>query len=173
DVLAVGLLGDRQREITRQGAGLVLGEAPQRKAQKVELGRRRAIEEIALVAGAVAGAMQLRPGGSRHPPRVMAGRERAGAKFARGPEKVAKLDALVAADARHRGLAAAIAVGKILDHRGAKPRLVIEHVMGDAEALGDARRIAHILPGAAGALFAGRRAVVVKLQGDAANLEPA
>ena len=87
----------------------------------------------------------------------MAGRQRAGAELARGFEQVAKLDALVAADARHRRLAAAIAVGEILDHRFAKARLVIEHVMRDAEALGDPRRIAHILPGAAGALFAARR----------------
>src|SRR5947207_386191 len=108
DVLAVGLLGDRQREIARQGAGLVLGEAPQRKAQKAELRPGRAIEEIALVAGAVAGAMQLRPGRSRHPPRVMAGRQRAGAKLTRGVEEVAELDALVAAYAWDRGLAASI-----------------------------------------------------------------
>ena len=37
DVLAVGLLGDRQREIPPQGAGFVLGEAPQWKAQEAEL----------------------------------------------------------------------------------------------------------------------------------------
>ena len=84
DVLAVGLLGDRQREIARQRAGLVLGEAPERKAQEIELGAARAIEEIALVARVVAGAMQLRPLRPRHAPGVMAGRERAGAKLARG-----------------------------------------------------------------------------------------
>src|SRR6185295_20332205 len=98
---------------------------------------------------------------------VMPGRQRAGAEIARGFQQVAEFDALVAADARNRRLAAPVALGEILDDRFAKPGLVIEHVMRDAETLGDARRVTYILPGAAGAFFAGRRAVVIELQRDA------
>ena len=172
DVLAVGLVGDRQREVAGQRPGFLLGQGAQGEAQEIEFGLRRARQEIALVARHVAGPVQLGALGPRHPPRIVAGRQRAGAKFARGCEEVAELDALVAADARNRGLATAIAVGEILDHRFAKPRLVIKHVMRDAEALGDARRVAHILPGAARALFAARRTVVIELQRDADDLEP-
>ena len=45
--------------------------------------------------------------------------------------------------------------------------------MRDAEPLGDARGVVDILPGAAGALAPDRGAVVVQLQGDADDLEPA
>src|SRR5207248_11442398 len=87
-------------------------------------------------------------------------------------QQIAKFDALVAADARYRGLAAAIGLDEILDHRGAEARLVIEHVVRDAELGGDAGRVAYILPGAARALFADRRAVIIELQRDADDVEP-
>ena len=102
----------------------------------------------------------------------MPGRQRAGAEVARGAEQVAELDPLVAADARDRRLAAPVAVGEILDHRSAEPRLVVEHVMRNAEAGGHIGRVAHILSGAAGALAPGRGAVVVELQGDADDIVP-
>ena len=60
-----------------------------------------------------------------------------------------------------------IAVGEAVDHRLAEAVLVVEHVMRNADALGDAARIVDVLAGAAGALAVGRRAVVVKLQRDA------
>ena len=98
--------------------------------------------------------------------------QRIGAEIARRFQQVAELDALVAADARDRRLAAAVALGEILDDRFAEPGLVIEHVMRDAEKFGDARCIADILSRAAGPLAAGRGAVVIKLQCDADDLEP-
>ena len=103
----------------------------------------------------------------------MPGRECRSAEIARGGQQIAKLDPLVAADARDRGLAAAIGLGEILDHVRAKAALVIEHVMGDAEPLGDARRVVDVLAGAARALAPDRRAVVVELQGDADDLKAA
>ena len=69
--------------------------------------------------------------------------------------------------------AAAIGLGKILDYFLLKSAFVIEDVMRDAEPLGDARGVMDILTGAAGALAPQRRAMVVKLQGDADHLEPA
>ena len=63
---------------------------------------------------------------------------------------------------------AQIAVGEIVDHRGAEAALVVEHVVRECRA---ARRRARASwmswPGAAGALRADRRAVVVELQRDA------
>ena len=63
DILAVGLVRDRQTELARQRPRLVLGEAAERKAQKVEFGAGRAIQEIALVAREIAGAVQFRASG--------------------------------------------------------------------------------------------------------------
>src|SRR6185437_7381634 len=170
DVLAIGLLRDRQGEVPGERAGLVLLQPAERKAQEVELVAGRAVEEIALVARGVGGAVQLRPVGAGDPPRVMPGRQGAGAEVPGGAEKVAKLDPLVAADARDRRLAAAVALGEILDHRLAEPRLVVEHIVRDAEPSRDRRRVAHILPGAAGTLAPGRGAMVVELQRDADDI---
>src|SRR5580700_6150009 len=160
NVLAVRLGRYRQRELARQRAGLVLAQAPEREAQEVEFLKGDAVEEIALVAGRIASPMQLRPVRPGHAAGVVAGGERIGAEVLRRRQQVAELDALVAADARDRRLATAIAFGEILDHRNAKPRLVIEHVMRDAKPLGNARRVAHILAGAARALLRGCGAVV-------------
>ena len=44
--------------------------------------------------------------------------------------------------------------------------------MRDAKLRGDTRRVAHILTGAARALAPVRRAVIVKLQGDADDIKP-
>ena len=70
---------------------------------------------------------------------------------------------LVAGDAGDRRLARDIGAGEGLDHLLAELRLVIEHVMGDAEPGGDVARVVDVLAGAAGALAVGRRAVVIEL----------
>ena len=84
DVLAVGLVGDHQPETPGQRAGFVLGEAAQRKAQELEFGAGRGKQEIALVAGGVARAVQFGTGGAGHPAHVMPGRQRRGAEILRG-----------------------------------------------------------------------------------------
>src|SRR5271156_5184200 len=73
DVLAVGLVGDRQTEMPGQRTGLVLGQPAQRKTQEIEFGARRRKQEIALVSGGVSGAMQLRSVGSGQPARIVSG----------------------------------------------------------------------------------------------------
>ena len=100
----------------------------------------------------------------------MAGRQRLGAEIAGDLQQVAELDALVAAHAGYRRPAGGIGVGEILDHRGAKALLEVEHVVGDAQPLGDRPGILDVLAGAAGTLAAGRGTVVVELQGDADHL---
>ena len=97
----------------------------------------------------------------------MAGRQHRGAEIARRFKKVAEFYRLIAFHAGHRRLAGDIAVGEFLDHRLAKAGFVVENVMGNPEGSGDARGVVDILPGAAGALAAGRLAVIVELQRDA------
>ena len=97
----------------------------------------------------------------------MAGRQHVGAQLARGDQQVVEFDRHVAFDARHRRLAVDVALGEAVDHRFLEAAFVVEHVMRNADALGDAARIIDVLPGAAGALAVGGGAVVVELQRDA------
>ena len=60
-----------------------------------------------------------------------------------------------------------IALGEAVDHRLAEARLVIEHVMGNADGLRHPAGIVDVLAGAAGALAMGGGAVVVELERDA------
>ena len=70
-------------------------------------------------------------------PHIMPGSQRRGAEVARRLQQIAKLDPLIAADAGDGGFAAGVAVDEIVDHGGAKPALIVEHIMRDAEALGN------------------------------------
>ena len=80
------------------------------------------------------------------------------------------LDRLVAGDAGHRGFSVPIGRSERLDHRVTEALLVVEHVVGNAQRCGGPARISDILTGAAGALPAGGRAVVVELEGNAHHL---
>src|SRR5450759_3299112 len=97
----------------------------------------------------------------------MASRQHIGAELARGDQQVVEFDRHVAFDARHRRLAGDVALGEAINHCFLEAALVVEHVMRNADALGNAARIIDVLPGAAGALAVGGGAVVVELQRDA------
>src|SRR5437763_16406373 len=97
----------------------------------------------------------------------MPGRERGGTEFARGCQKVAKLDRAVALDAWHRCLAQRVAVGEVVDHRLTEAVLVVQHVMRNSDPLGDVAGIVNVLSSATGALPVCCRTVIVKLQRDA------
>ncbi len=145
-----------------------LGHVAERKAQIIELFTRGREQEIALVTVGVGGADQrARSIGEAARSNIVPGGERGGAELAGGRKQIAKLDRAVALDAGHRRLARCIAVGKIVDHRLAKAVLVIQHVMRDADPLGDVAGVVDVLPGAAGALAVSGRAMIVELQGDA------
>ena len=60
-----------------------------------------------------------------------------------------------------------IAIREILDDGFAKTAFVVQHVVRNAEAFGDVAGVVNVLPGAAGALAMGGRAMIVELQGDA------
>ena len=165
DVLAVVLVGDRQTEFARKLARLRLAALAEREAQNIELLARGAEQEIALVALFLARAEQAAAAFGQRPRRdVMSGRQNFGAQLACGDQEIVEFDRHVAFDAGHRRLAVDIAFGEAVDHRFLEAALVVEHVMRNADALGDAARVVDVLSGAAGALAVRRRAVVVELQ---------
>ena len=96
----------------------------------------------------------------------MPGRQCLRAQIARGAEQVAELDGLIAADTGDRGFAAHIGVDEIVDHAFAELAFVVEHIVRNADLLGDIARVMDILPGAARALPLHRLAMVVELQRD-------
>ena len=168
DVLAVVLVGDRQAEAAGQFAGLGLAALAERKAQQLELLARGREQEIALVALLFARPVERAAAVGQHARGdVVAGRQHLGAELARGRQQVAELDRLVALHAWHRRLARHVALGEAVDHHFLEAALVVEHVVRDADALGDAARVVDVLAGAAGALAVGGGAVIVKLQGHA------
>ena len=131
-----------------------LFQAAQREAQVVELGAGGGEQEIALVAGRVGRAVQLRAAWARVAADVVAGGQGRGAQVAGDLQQVAELHRLIAAHAGDRRLAAQIGVGEVLDHRLAEAALVVEHIVGDAHGVGGRRRrVVDVLAGAAGALL--------------------
>ncbi len=82
-------------------------------------------------------------------------------------QKIGELGPHVAADAGDRRAPGEIFVGESLDHFLAKGALVVEHVVREAEPVGDRARVADIVAGAARALAPGGGAVIVELQRDA------
>ena len=74
----------------------------------------------------------------------MAGRQNLSAEFARGFQKIAELDRLVAFQARHRGLAGHVALGEAVDHRFLEPALIVQHVVRNADAFSDHAGVVNI-----------------------------
>ncbi len=132
DVLALGLVGERQAEAAGVGAGLGLGQAAQGKAQESQLLGGGGEEEVALVLGGVGGLVQLGAGRPVDTQRVVAGGECLGPQVAGGGQEVAELDPLVAADAGDRSAAFGVAVDEVVDDGGAEALLEVEDVVGDA-----------------------------------------
>ncbi len=164
DVLAVGLGRDHQPELGRDPPHLVLRQVAEREAQELELLARRTVKEVALVAARIGALVELNPPVVHDPPDVMAGGEAVGAKLPREADQIDELHALVAARARHGRATAGIFVDEAVDHAAPEAACVIEHVMGDAEPVGDLLRIIDVLPGAACARAAHRFAVIVELE---------
>ena len=100
----------------------------------------------------------------------MAGREGVGAKILCHFEQIGKLDPLVAQDARHGRQSLCVGIGKRLHYSGAEAPFVVENVMGNIKALGNATGILDILPRAACAFSLCGRSVIVELQCHAHNV---
>ena len=130
-------------------ANLALGQVAEREAQEIELLAGRAVEEIALVARRVGALVQLDRPPFDDAPHIMAGRQAIGAELAREGDQVGELHALVAQRAGHGRPPARIFVGEAVDHAVAEAAFVIEHIMGDAEPVGDGLGVVNVLAGAA------------------------
>ena len=172
DILTVRLVRHRQPILRRQRPGFRLaGQMAQREPQIVQLVRPGREQEIALIAVRIDRPMQLRP--VQLWPRaqlalnIMPRRHAIRIQIARRRQQVLELDPLIAANARHRGSPGKIGVGKFLDHRLAEGVFIIQHVMRKPHSLGHPPRVMNIPPRTAGALLGQRRAMVIKLQGDA------
>ena len=143
------------------------GSSPRGETQEIELLGCGGVEEVALVASRIQGAVEAAPAGFEGATgHVMAGRQHVGIEVAGGGQKIAELDRAVALDAGDRRLAGQIALGETVDHRFPEAVLVIEDVVRDAERLGDPARIVNVLARAAGTLAMDRRPMVVELQRD-------
>src|SRR3546814_8020515 len=94
----------------------------------------------------------------------MAGGQRGGAEIAGGVEQVAELHPLIAAHARDGRRPGEVGVDEIVHYVGAEAVLVIEHVMRDADPVGDPARIVDVLAGATRPGPSRGRPVVVELQ---------
>ena len=165
DVLAIVLVSDRKAEAARKFARLGLRSFAERETQNIELLACSAEEKITLVALLIARAIE-RASAIRQAPRsdIVPGGQHLGSELTRRDEQVAKLDRHVAVDARNRRLAMNVALGEAIDHRLFEAALVVEHVVRDADTLGNAASVIDILACATGALAMDRSAVVVQLQ---------
>src|SRR4051812_12195197 len=170
DVLAVGLCGDLELQLGSDPPDLVLRQLAERKAQEFELLARRSIEEIALVAARVGALLQLDPVAIEHSPHIMAGGEAVGPELPREGDEIDELHALVPAGAWYRRPPTRIFLHEPADHALAEPALVIEHVMSDAEPVGDGLGVIDVLPRAARARSARGLAMVVELERHADDL---
>ena len=173
DVLAVGLVGHDQPRLGSQRPHLRLGQFADRKAQQGELLEGGPEQEIALVARGVAALVKLGPAVAHHTADIVAGDQRIGAKLTRKGMKVGELDPLVAQGTGHRRAAAGIIVGEAIDHLGPEPAFIVEHIVGDAEAVADRGGVGDVLPGAAGARTLHRFAMIVELERHPDHLRPA
>ncbi len=94
----------------------------------------------------------------------MAGCQRVGAEVLGRLEQIDEFDELIAGDAGDGRLAAGVARSEAVDHLLAELVLVVEHIMGNAEARRDLAGVMDVLARAAGALAMRRLAVIVELQ---------
>ena len=141
-----------------------------------ELVLREAEEEIRLVFAAVGGAREdpAVAGGVEVVARVVAGGDAGGADLACGEQELVELEVVVAERAGDGG-----AAGEVLGDEGAddvllEAHLLVDEVVGDAEAVGDAARVVYVVDGAAAALdllghafVAGEAALIPKLECEA------
>ncbi len=164
DVLAVLLGGDGEAHGLGCLAHLRLGKPAQREAQEVDLRLGGGEEEIALVAVGVDRPVERAVGAIGLAADVVARRQCVRAELARGRQQVGELDGLVARHAGDGRLAGDIALREGVDHGFLETLLVVKHVMGNAERLGDAAGVVDVLAGAARTGAVHRGTMIVELQ---------
>ena len=165
DVLAVRFRRDLQAQRRRRASHIGLRHAAERKAQEVELVARGGEQEVGLIAVRIGRAREvgltLRVNGAAD---IVPCRHCVRAKIARCRQKVGELHGLVAAHAGDRRRAFQVGVREVFHNLLTKAAFVIQHVMRNAQRLGDAPRVVDVLTRTARTLFLQRCAMIVELQ---------
>src|SRR5690606_31342658 len=94
------------------------------------------------------------------------------AELPRRLQEIVELNRLITGNTRDRRFAGHVALRERIDHGLTEARFIIQHVMSDAEGLGDPPCIVDVLAGAAGAGAVGGSAMIVKLERNANDLVP-
>ena len=94
----------------------------------------------------------------------MAGRQTIPAQIARDGKEVGELWPHIAAHTGDGGAPGQIIIGKLFDHRLTKSADMVDNMVNKAQPLRDLRRIANILPRAAGTRAARRAIAVIQAQ---------
>jgi hypothetical protein len=102
----------------------------------------------------------------------MAGRETVCTELLRKCDEIDELHALVAARAWHGGATARIFVDETVDYAVPETAFIVEHVMRDAEAVGDLPGVVDILPGATRTCAPDCFPMIVKLECDPYHFRP-
>src|SRR5581483_7130498 len=143
DLLALRLVGCHESELARPGAHLVLrhpAEGEERAAQEL---LRQGVEHVALVLARVEAAAEAPPATFRVAvaPHEVARRDGVGVEGVQPMENSLELDVLVAADAGVWRPSASVLVDEVLDHPLAEDVLEVQHVVRDADPVGDASSV--------------------------------
>jgi hypothetical protein len=151
DVVAVGLLGDREAALGCLGTDLGLGR---RRAEGEHAVRQlltgEDTEHVALVFGPGGCPVQFAVAvGVGHDVRVVSCGHGVEAQVDGLLEQRGELDALVAAHARVRRAPGGVLGDEVVDDVGLESLREIPHVVGDADFVGDALRIHGVFDGAA------------------------
>src|SRR6185312_2977526 len=101
---------------------------------------------------------------------IVSGGNRGGADLERGFEPLVELDGSIAETAGDRGASGAVLVHEGAHHIALETLLVVDHVVGDAEALGDAAGVVDVVKRAAasgaGGVGGAEAALVPELHGE-------
>src|SRR6266404_9484097 len=176
DFLRIGLFGNHQLVLAGKFAHLRLCHAAEREQSAAQLLLRKAEEEVRLVFGLVGWALQ-QPAVNllvKDDLGIMAGCDFVGANLLRHNKKLVKLQVIVAETAGDRCTPGKILLDERTHHIALKALFVIDHVVGDANGLGNAASIVDIVDRTAAALdgfghafVSGETALVPELHGQA------
>ena len=158
DVVAVGLVGDRQPPAGGLVADRRLGGVAHRERRMRQLGGSQDSQHVGLVLVAVDRAAQP----ALRQPGIVAGCHRVEPQRQRPRGQRGELDPLVAAHAGVRGLAAGVGGHEVVDHVGFESVGEIPDVEGDSEDIGDAAGVTGVLTRAAAARPGAQRARCVR-----------
>src|SRR5207253_8964694 len=153
DLHAVRLLGDGEAERPRLGPDFLFGQLADGEEGPLEIPVGEREEEVGLVLGCVGRGPEMRAAalGVDADAGVVAGGEARRAELPRPPPEQPELDVLVAAGARVRRAAGEILGDERPHHLALEDVREVEHVVGEAEPLGDGAGVVEVLEGATAA----------------------